>query len=562
MVRKLTTLTLAVIVMGVLCGAAQARNIVVDPNGFADFTTIQAAIDAAVYGDTIQVSAGIYFENITLANGVKLIGEVIGSEPNNTIIDADNYGSVVTSLDCDPNTVLEGFTLTNGRGTWNMLMVSDGGGVFCRDSGLTIRNCTFSSNVAALGRGGGIYCSGGSPKLINCTFIANYAAKGGGVFCGWESDPELINCTFIANTADYGGGMNCDWDSSPTITGCTFTGNSAEWDGGGFFCSRSNPIITNCIFKANSANHPFLPHPHQNVGGGMCYWNSNPLVTNCIFNGNYADYGGGVFSSRSSLTVTSCTFSGNQAISGNTLASDFSNQRYPGTIELSNCILWDGADQIWNNDSSALTITYSDILGGWGGEGNIDDNPKFVQPGFWDGNVWVDGDYHLLLGSPSINTGDPAYPPAPGETDLDGNPRILEGRIDMGCYEFLPAIPAVVNIIPKTLNTKSQGRWITCNIKAPAGYTVADIDKDSIKLADLVPAQHVQANPGKQQLTMKFDRSIVIDTLILQEGLDRNGGFNIFADVTVTGQLNDGKTFEGTDKIRLLHNTTTKRHKK
>ncbi|MBW8001888.1 MAG: hypothetical protein FVQ80_07670 [Planctomycetes bacterium] len=128
----------------------------------------------------------------------------------------------------------------------------------------------------------------------------------------------------------------------------------------------------------------------------------------------------------------------------------------------------------------------------------------------------------------------------------------------LGRYTLQAAVVptnSTISIEPKTINTNSPGQWITCNIKIPDGYTIADIDKSSIRLADLVTAQHIQINPGQQTVTAKFDRAIVIDTLILQEGLDRNGGFNIFANVKVTGQLNDATPFEGTDKIRLMHNT-------
>lgn len=110
----------------------------------------------------------------------------------------------------------------------------------------------------------------------------------------------------------------------------------------------------------------------------------------------------------------------------------------------------------------------------------------------------------------------------------------------------------VVDITPKTLNTKSNGKWITCKVNLD-GCDVNDVNTDSIKLAGIVTPDRVKVT--EDGLQIKFNRSIVIDTLILQEGLDRNGGFNIFADVTVTGQLTDGTAFEGTDKIRLMHNT-------
>jgi hypothetical protein len=46
------------------------------------------------------------------------------------------------------------------------------------------------------------------------------------------------------------------------------------------------------------------------------------------------------------------------------------------------------------------------------------------------------GDYHLLPASPCIDTGDPNYEAEPNETDLDGNARVIGGRVDMGAYEF------------------------------------------------------------------------------------------------------------------------------
>ena len=64
------------------------------------------------------------------------------------------------------------------------------------------------------------------------------------------------------------------------------------------------------------------------------------------------------------------------------------------------------------------SVSYSDIKGSWSGEGNINDDPLFVEP---DNN-----DFHLLPDSPCIDTGDPSHPPDPDGT-----------RTDMGAYPFL-----------------------------------------------------------------------------------------------------------------------------
>jgi len=73
-------------------------------------------------------------------------------------------------------------------------------------------------------------------------------------------------------------------------------------------------------------------------------------------------------------------------------------------------------------------VSYCDVQGGWPGEGNIDEDPLFVDPG--NGNI------HLLSQSPCIDRGDPDFQPGPGETDIDGDPRVINGRVDMGSDEY------------------------------------------------------------------------------------------------------------------------------
>ncbi len=137
--------------------------------------------------------------------------------------------------------------------------------------------------------------------------------------------------------------------------------------------------------------------------------------------------------SGSSPTVTNCTFSGNRAgDSGNGM-----NNRTNSSPTVTNCIFWDGGDEICNNDGSVITITYSNVQGGWPGEGNMDADPCFVDAGYWEdsNSVWIQGDHHLLPVSPCIDAGDNSAVPPSAATDLDGGPRIRGLIVDMGVYE-------------------------------------------------------------------------------------------------------------------------------
>jgi len=149
----------------------------------------------------------------------------------------------------------------------------------------------------------------------------------------------------------------------------------------------------------------------------------------------------GIICKNSSPIIINCTFADNSSSTGNALVCYSRNNLTPSDLRLTNCILWDGGDEIYNYDNSTITLKYCDIQGSWLNEGNIDIDPQFVDP--------CNNDYHLLPSSPCIDTGDPYYVSEPNETDLDGNPRVINSRIDMGAYEFnhIPVADAGPNTI-------------------------------------------------------------------------------------------------------------------
>jgi len=120
-----------------------------------------------------------------------------------------------------------------------------------------------------------------------------------------------------------------------------------------------------------TAGNANLSYWGNRYGGGMFnYPYGQPTLTNCIFSGSSAtESGGGIFNDMGQLkvvTLVNCTFAGNSAPRGNALACDSYNQWYPSSIQVTNCILRDGGNEIWNNNGSTITINYSDVQGGQG----------------------------------------------------------------------------------------------------------------------------------------------------------------------------------------------------
>ncbi|MHC4461958.1 MAG: right-handed parallel beta-helix repeat-containing protein, partial [Planctomycetota bacterium] len=483
--RKNLNIGLAVcLFLAVLACPAAGRIIYVNPNGSADFTTIQAAIDDANNSDQIEVAPGIY-EAINFKGKAIRLYSRDGSDV--TTIDGGGYQQVVRCITGeDANTILEGFTITggyaydplepflsSGGGMYNSQSsptVTDcnftgnsageyGGGMFNTGASPTVTNCTFSDNTAS--RGGGMFNTNSSPTVTNCNFTGNSGYNyGGGIFNRFSSSPTVTDCTFSDNTASRGGGMYND-SSSPTVTDCNFTGNSGDNYGGGMRNTfDSNSVVTNCKFSGNTSE----------VGGGMSN-TSNPTVTNCAFSNNSASISGGGMSNTSdgSPTVTNCTFSGNTAnvfgggmanfpgsptvtnctFSGNSAAFDGGgmwNDEAESDTTLTNCILWgDTPDEIFDEAGGIVIVSYSNVEGGWSGPGgnNIEADPCFVDADNPDPNLW---NLRLMPDSPCIDKGDNNALPAGITTDLDGNPRIVDGNsdgnpvVDMGAYEWKPPV--------------------------------------------------------------------------------------------------------------------------
>jgi len=394
-------------------------------------------------------------------------------------------------------------------------------------------------------------------QIISETVIDCEGQGRGFVFyMGEKADSTLSGLTVTNGNNLYGGAIYCYNNSSPSVSNCVINNNSAIF-GGGLACANSNtkPKITNCIITANAAI----------VGGGGFYINvSSPMIRNCIISGNVAPDGGAFFSHNAgNPIITNCTISQNTA-SRSTGVIIFCYES--SNMAVTNSIFWDNttanASQIKVGNSGAATsihISYCNIQGGkdniisdenctmeWG-QGNIDSDPHFVTLGnLISSESFTAGDYHLHGESPCIDAGDPEFITEPSETDIDGNPRISGTKIDMGADEFVPPITVVVTITPKTLNLRSSGGWIFCTIQFPNEHSISDVDTDTIFLNKEIKPVSYTTDEKANKLVAKYDRKDLQQFLNLKKDLESS------VKLTITGELIDGTSFEGSDTIKVL----------
>jgi predicted outer membrane repeat protein len=289
---------------------------------------------------------------------------------------------------------------------------SCGGGIwFPSNSKGLIANCIFDNNTAHQA-GGGIFTRDGNVfvTVVN-TIVRNNEAfvDGGGIYI-WDTDITIDNCLVINNVADFGGGVlitqgtvarihrtriinntasgtrtagGLDWEdgASLTMTSCLIANNTALGsDGGGIYCDGGgNGSVINCTITGNIALE----------GGGIYVaLNTNPAFINTIIWNNDALLNGREIYAANPFVMNYCNYPNN--------AMNASNIYNPGNITENNC---------YNND------------------------PQFLAPEV--------NNYHLYITSPCIDAGCNSLVPVEAIADLDGNPRILNGTVDIGAYEWV-----------------------------------------------------------------------------------------------------------------------------
>lgn len=478
---------------------------------------IQDCLDACADNDVVLVGPGTYTENIVWPNtyGIHLISE-LGSAL--TIIDGSNptnpdSASVIAFVSGqDTTSVVYGFTIENGTGTYDPTWGHLGGGIYCLNSSPTLTNNLIQMNSADWAAG--IACEDNSnPIISNNTITGNTAIEAsGGIECVFAAAPRILGNTITGNSAEYAGGISCDSLSQPIITGNTISGNNAAINGGGIGCyNNASPTITGNTITGNTAGQSgggiYSDHCSLTVadnaisnntstsgsgGGIICRYSSSTITDNTI-TGNVANYGGGIgFYRYTEATITDNIITDNTAnltgggidcwmysegtISHNTITGNTATlygagincMRYSSPIIDSCSIANNNGDGVFSDTGSTPEIHHCNI------HGNTDYGVQNL-----DTTVIIDAEDNWW--------GDASGPSGfgPGTGDLvsqwvDYDPWLTDSVEGVGVDEFELENEAITHLLVYP-NPFSKLITIRCEIQ-DAGYTIQDL---SLQIYDI-----------------------------------------------------------------------------
>jgi predicted outer membrane repeat protein len=416
-----------------------------------DYPNIRAAIEAAAANDTVLVADGIYIgpgnTDLILHSAITVRSE---NGPERCTIDCENEGwgfSFEPEMPED-TIVVDGFTILRARASavrgWGadkafirncaIRDCDDRAAVSVRIT-ITIENCLIEGN-----REGGYYADWARLHMQDCVVRGNRSSLFGGGIRLDDGISELVGCTIQANRSDFGGGIHNR--GRMVLRDCLIAGNQAANEGGA--ASGGDLEYLNCRIARNKSGEGGALRTYGRVvvdrcilidneavggGGAMMLLSNDAAITNSVLRGNRAGVdsdwpaaGGALYLAGGSPRIVNCTFTQNDARQGG--GAIYCDESRPTLVD---CVFWnDAPDEILLHGASSAELSYCVVSGGWPGVGNMDRDPRFEAGA---------GGTRLSSESPCINAGDPAWMPV-GSFDIDGEARIMGGRVDIGADEF------------------------------------------------------------------------------------------------------------------------------
>lgn len=307
--------------------------------------------------------------------------------------------------------------------------------------------------------------------MVNNVQIYGGFPTGGSAFeaRNWNTNPTILSGDFNGDDVVTGGGSTLTFTNngentyhvvisvgavgSALLDGVNIIGGNANGSAaiivntqeiyqnsaGGMLNQYSSPKIENTTIANNSASN----------GGGINNLYSSPIITNSVIAKNSASYGGGIYSSSSSNIHSKCVnvlICNNKGLYGGggvynlsgyidfinvTMVNNGTSGFFAyGWTFWSNSIIWD----VINGSNFAYNYCLFNGL-------TSTSNNNISSNGLSESLIFVDatnGNYRLKPCAAPINAGDNSLygSSLSSDTDLAGNPRLFEGTIDMGAYEF------------------------------------------------------------------------------------------------------------------------------
>ena len=362
---------------------------------------------------------------------------------NVTILDGQNVKRVLNQLNtfsAGNEAVWDGFTLQNGQ-------AGSGAGAYLSNY-MTLSNCIVNHNHADI-YGGGIY--------MNST--------GGNVHA------DITNCTITDNSTSMGAGI-CD-RLGATYTNCVISNNTSSTKGGGIYIySNAEPVLKGCLVSNNTANE-----------GAALYARGKFNATNCTFVMNEAlDAQGGIFNENHHNKYVNCILWGNTCKGQPCQVTGASDYEY--------CAVQGGISEGTATEVIDITLENDGEEPG--------DFIRFVQPTEGCGASYTQADWSLMPRSIALNAGKPNTTGLP-TTDLNGDPRLQNGRIEIGAYESCsPLFVKQENVCSASYNFNGTILY------EPGYYTTTYETPD----CDSVVGLHLEFSPSTMEVSIEGDTLI------------------------------------------------------
>ncbi|MEW5994173.1 MAG: right-handed parallel beta-helix repeat-containing protein, partial [Candidatus Zixiibacteriota bacterium] len=502
-------------------------------SGSAEPEIIANVVDGNLFGGVSvsgSASAHITYNQIknNALGGVFILGSAWASVTYN-IIESNTLGGISVSSSA-PSWI-----------TYNTIRNNLFRGISVSGSSSTINNNSIEGNFF-----GGISVRGSASPLIYQNTVHGNAFRG--ISVSDSARPEIAN-TSVAGSW-FGWGIRVTGSGAPTIEKNEIWGNGSTYFGGGAIS------VSDSASPSIKFNRVVLNNDGVSISGSA----QSMVVNNVIQYNKYS----GVYASGSTHTVIT-----NNTISNNTWYGVFgSGLDGVSDLQVYNNIVTSSVFGVQYIGIGNLTVSHNNVWGNntnyagipnqTGINGNVSENPKFVNPPV---------DYHLQETSPCIDAGMNDAPRLP-DTDFDGNLRIIDGNddgtpvVDMGAFEYgSPPLPGYTK----------QGYNVRVRAVDPSGEpTPVTLTFSAVTAAGTTTAERVYAAPGPLtygfgvlgrcydvSTTATYEPSITVEITYDDSGLTKAQESQIRLWHYFDGAWNDITTFVDTTNNVVYGQTNT-----